>query len=396
MDTYFQQLNQVLRNYQRAVPFLLIDLDQLDQNIATLQANLNPEAKFRIVVKSLPCLDLIEHVMQRAGTHQVMVFHQPFLTDLVSRFSEKENVLLGKPMPIKTATYFYKNLPSITNGFNPFRQVQWLVDTEQRILEYLGLAKKLGQRLRLNLEIDVGLHRGGFVNEKQLTAALKLIAEHQEALSFSGLMGYDAHVTKLPRMIRSPEKTLQIANRFYEECKTIIRRDFPDLWNNELTFNGAGSPTISLHKNNSPLNDLSAGSCLVKPTTFDIPTLADYNPATYIATPILKSFAGTTLPVLEKMKGLLNLIHPSNRQSYFIYGGFWKADYFYPKGIRENALFGASTNQTMLNAPKTVKLAIDDFVFLRPRQSEFVFLQFGKILVISKGEIIGEWEVLKN
>ena len=396
MDTYFQQLNQTLKNHQRAVPFLLIDLDQLDQNIATLQANLNPKAKFRIVVKSLPCWELIDHVMQRAGTHQVMVFHQPFLTDLISRFSEEEAVLLGKPMPIKTATYFYENLPSLSNGFDPFRQIQWLVDTEQRILEYLALAKKIGQPLRLNLEIDVGLHRGGFVNKKALSSALKLLVEHQEVLRFSGLMGYDAHVTKLPQMIRTTAKALQLANQFYEECKTLIRHDFPDLWNDELTFNGAGSPTISLHQNNSPLNDLSAGSCLVKPTTFDIPTLTDYSPASYIATPILKSFEGTTLPVLEKMKGLINLIHPSNRQSYFIYGGFWKADYCYPKGVRENALFGASTNQTMLNAPKTVKLNVDDFVFLRPHQSEFVFLQFGKILAISNGKIIGEWQVLKN
>ena len=200
----------------------------------------------------------------------------------------------------------------------------------------------------------------------------------------------------MPSVIRSQNKALQLANRFYEACKKTIKQDFPELWNDQLTFNGAGSPTINLHKSDSPLNDISAGSCLVKPTTFDIPTLEDYQPSSFIATPILKSFSGTTLPAIENMKGALNLLSSSNRQSFFIYGGFWKADYYFPKGVKENSLFGKSTNQTMVNAPKSVQLEVDDFVFLRPHQSEFVFLQFGKILALRNGKIADEWSLLKN
>ncbi len=395
-DAYFQQLNQVLKNYHRAVPCLLIDLDILDKNIKTLQSNLNPNAAFRIVVKSLPCIDLLDYVMQKMATKKLMVFHQPFLSSLVARLDQDADILLGKPMPIKTALYFYENLPETSSGFNSYKQVQWLVDTEQRIREYIDLAKKLGQCLRLNVEIDVGLHRGGFKDKEALKAGLKLISQHKDHVSLSGLMGYDPHVVKLPRFIRSQKKALQLANDFYENCKEVIRKKFPDLWTNELTFNGAGSPTLNLHKNDSPLNDLSAGSCLVKPRAFDIPTLSDYEPAAYIATPVLKHFKNTNLPALEKMKGLLNLISSVNRQSFFIYGGFWQADYCYPKGVKQNSIFGASTNQTMLNAPKTTPLYVDDFVFLRPHQSEFVFLQFGKILALRNGKIEDRWQVLKN
>ena len=164
-----------------------------------------------------------------------------------------------------------------------------------------------------------------------------------------------------------------------------------------MTFNGAGSPTVALHNTiTSPLNDVSVGSALVKPTTFDIPTLEKYEPASYIATPILKKFRGTTLPGLESMKKPMNLLGAKNQQSFFIYGGFWKADYHYPEGVAQNAIFGASTNQTMINAPYKVKLEIDDFVFLRPHQSEFVFLQFGNILAIKSGKIVEEWQLLNN
>ena len=176
-----------------------------------------------------------------------------------------------------------------------------------------------------------------------------------------------------------------------------MKNDFPTLWKESLTFNGAGSPTVKLHQTtDSPLNDVSVGSALVKPTTFDLPTLVDYEPAGFIATPVLKKFRGTTLPAMEGMKNFLNLLNASNRQSYFIYCGLWKAAYCFPKGLQQNSIFGASTNQTMVNAPDTVPLDVDDFVFLRPHQSEFVFLQFGNILTIRKGQIVGEWSLLNN
>jgi len=395
MDAYFENLNQILKNHSRAIPSLLIDLDKLDKNISTLKSNWPATADFRVVVKSLPSWELIQYVMQETATKKLMVFHQPFLSDLVGRLDREADILLGKPMPIKTVSFFYENLPAFNQGFNVFGQIQWLVDTEKRIQEFIGLAKKLNQQLRLNLEIDVGLHRGGFNNLKTLQAGLQLVANNKKWVTFSGLMGYDPHVVKLPSIIRTQEKALSLANDFYEDCKTLIHKDFPDLWSDDLTFNGAGSPTIKLHQKSSPLNDISAGSCLVKPTTFDLPTLAEYEPASYIASPVLKAFDGTTLPALENMKSILNLVSSSNQQSFYIYGGFWKADYCYPKGIKQNSMF-ISTNQTMLNGARSIKLAVDDFVFLRPHQSEFVFLQFGNILPIRNRKLESAWHILKN
>ncbi|MEM1325969.1 MAG: alanine racemase [Bacteroidota bacterium] len=393
---YFQQLNKTLKSYHRSIPFLLIDLNRLDQNIAILKKNWRPETAFRIVVKSLPCVELVEYIMERTTTQNLMVFHQPFLSDLASRLGAKVDILLGKPIPVKTANHFYQTLPE-NDDFDAFRQVQWLVDTAERIHQYLALAKQLGRPLRLNLEIDVGLHRGGFQTVAELSAALQVIQTNDKHLIFTGLMGYDPHVAKLPKVIRSPQKALQLANDFYFSCQQLIREQFPDLWSDDLTFNGAGSPTLEFHKNDySPLNDIAAGSCLVKPTTFDIPTLSEYQPACFIATPVLKKFNNTTLPALEKMKKVLNLIDAANRQSYFIYGGFWKADYCFPKGIKQNNLFGASTNQTMLNISISTQLEVDDFIFLRPHQSEFVFLQFGRPLAIRNGEVVAEWTILNQ
>jgi D-serine deaminase-like pyridoxal phosphate-dependent protein len=397
-SSYFTKLNQSLRAQERAIPSLLIDLDQLDHNIAVVQRQLKTGADLRLVVKSLPSPDLLHYVMERTGCHKLMVFHQPFLSDLAQYFDDSVDVLLGKPMPERTVRYYYTHFAENANTrFDPYRQVQWLADSPKRLQEYALLAAEMGQKLRINLEIDTGLHRGGFATPAEFRAALQILTQQQRSLVLTGLMGYDPQVVKLPRWLSSPAKALAKANQIYREFIQIIREEFPALWREDLTFNGAGSPTFGLHQNSdSPLNDVAVGSAFVKPTTFDISTLADFQSACWIATPVLKKMQGTKLPGLGQLPHWLEAVFPILGASYFIYGGYWKADYCYPPDIRINPLFGASTNQSMLNTSGQYPLEVDDFVFLRPWQSEFVFLQFGRILTIRNGEVSGEWGLLRD
>ena len=48
-----------------------------------------------------------------------------------------------------------------------------------------------------------------------------------------------------------------------------------------------------------PINELAAGSCLVKPTDFDLPALADHEAACYIATPVLKCLDTLEIPGID-------------------------------------------------------------------------------------------------
>ena len=393
---YFQALNEELKRYKNAVPRLVIDLDALDENIEGLQKSLKAGVDFRLVVKSLPSPQLIQYLQQKLPTERLMVFHQPFLTQLLPLLGGNADVLLGKPMPVQTLQYFYETIPTKAAAFDPFAQIQWLVDTQDRLAQYLALAKNKGWKLKVNLEIDVGLHRGGFADLASFESALALLAQNPDTLTLSGLMGYDPHVVKLPKVLRSKEKAFELMCLSYQSYVDLLKDKYPKLWTDELILNGAGSPTITLHHSPlSPLNDWSAGSCLVKPSSFDIPSLEAYRPASYITTPVLKKLEGTTIPAIERFKGVLNALDGSNKNSYFIYGGYWKADYHYPFGLKENKLFGTSTNQSMVNAPEGSGLGVDDFVFLRPKQSEFVFLQFGKILAIRDRKIVDEWDIFQ-
>jgi D-serine deaminase-like pyridoxal phosphate-dependent protein len=84
-------------------------------------------------------------------------------------------------------------------------------------------------------------------------------------------------------------------------------------------------------------------------------------------------------------------VDANTERAYFIHGGHWLAKPESPPGLQYNDLFGRSSNQELLTGSASVNLKPDDFVFLRPTQSEAVFLQFGDLLVYDGQEIVDRW-----
>jgi D-serine deaminase-like pyridoxal phosphate-dependent protein len=292
------------------------------------------------------------------------------------------NMLLGKPLPAVEVGAVCDQLAA--QGFSGLRP-QWLVDTPQRIREYAQIARSRAQVMRVNAEIDVGLHRGGFQSAEDLAAALDLIKQSPD-LEFSGLMGYDPHVPKMP----SPSRAFDAVIRRYRESVEVVRaRIGPDT--SKLTFNTAGSPTYTLHARDPLATELAVGSAFVKPRDFDTQTLTEHIPAAFIATPVIKAVGETRIPGLEPLSGLLRFFDANSARAFFIHGGHWLAAPESPPGLEFNTLYGRSSNQEILTGSGSVVLKPDDFVFFRPNQSEAVFLQFADLLVYEDGNIVDRW-----
>ena len=383
---YFQHLSGALDRAGLAHPTLVIDKGILQENIEVLKNNIDGKYAFRAVAKSLPSLPLLETVMAGADTSRLMLFHQPFINQVARRLPQSD-VLLGKPMPVAAAANFYAAYDG--QGFDASRQLQWLVDSPARLLQYQQLAQQLGVSMRINIELDVGLHRGGVKEDSELADMLTII-EADPKLAFSGLMGYEPHVAKVPgNKLAQRDKSMVIYSQRVALARQLLGRSL-----DELTLNAAGSPTYQYYlEGEYPHNEMSAGSCLVKPTDFDIPSLADHRPAAFIATPVLKAVDRTEIPGVDGIGKLMAMWNPNRARTFFTYGGYWKATPESPAGLSINPLWGRSTNQEMLNGSASIKLQADDWVFLRPNQSEFVFLQFGDIAVYSEGEIVDQWPV---
>jgi D-serine deaminase-like pyridoxal phosphate-dependent protein len=370
---------------------MVLDLDVLDENLRELNRNMADPKRFRLVVKSLPSIDLIRYVLEQTKTRKAMVFHRPFLNLVVEEFPETD-VLLGKPFPVQAARIFYAKLRD-TSRFDPAKNLQWLIDSHERLLQYQQLARDLDQVLRINIEIDVGLHRGGIPEPEQLAPLLETIGNDQDHLDFAGFMGYDPHVAKSGKLFISVDKAHAGVLKRYEKFIAFLKDRHPGLYTETLTFNGAGSPTYSHYRKETMLNDLSVGSALVKPNNFDISSLAGHNPAMFIATPILKKIRGVKIPFLEFLAPILPKLKRSWGTTIFIYGGYWKAVPVSPAGFVTNSLYGRSTNQEMLNGPVDTRVEVDDYIFLRPTQSESVMLQFGDLVIVRDGDIVGRWPV---
>ncbi|HIQ52474.1 MAG TPA: hypothetical protein EYH51_04275 [Pseudomonas pachastrellae] len=217
-------------------------------------------------------------------------------------------------------------------------------------------------------------------------------------------MGYEPHVAMLPRLFGAPERLLAQAMATYQARVQQVLREAPALWAQALaadeqpplTLNTAGSPTYRLHDQEQVSNELALGSGLLKPTHFDLPSLAGHLPALFIATPVLKTAGAFTLPGAGPLPALISWLAGRGKKALFIYGGNWLADPVSPVGLKASGLYGTSSNQQVLLAPADTALEVDDLVFMRPTQSEAVLLQFGDVLAVRAGRVVGRWPVFAD
>lgn len=398
---YFQHMSQALIQAGVHRPTLIIDKQRLDENLDALLSVIETGFDYRIVAKSLPSVPLLKYIMQRSGSNRLMSFHLPFLHHVVEHIPQAD-ILLGKPMPVAGANEFYHWHQTLKHTtFTPNKQLHWLIDSIDRLRQYQTLAKELNCSLNINLELDVGLHRGGFnanneKNKTELIQALEIL-KIDKRLILTGLMGYEAHVSKIPKMIGGPEKAFTCAMQTYRESLQQVINIFGQQFCDSLILNAGGSSTYPLYKKSDEksafITELATASALVKPTDFDVSTLEHHKAACFIATPVLKLVDKPEIPMLKNVSKFLHMLGVLPKQACFIYGGNWLASPCFPATSKRSNIFGHSSNQEMYELNDDHTLNVDDYFFLRPSQSEAVFLQFGEIAVYEEGNIIDWWPV---
>lgn len=386
---FFTRLGKALREAGLSQPTLVIDRERLHANAKQVRANLDRGLALRLVNKSLPSLPLLDEVARLTGTQRQMVFNLPYLRLLAEQRPDSD-VLLGKPFPVAAAAQLLAQPPR--SGFDASKQVQWLVDSPTRLAQYRDLAR--GQRLplRINLEIDVGLHRGGVPDEATLQQVIALLHE-EPLLRCSGLMGYDAHTEKIPDIgdTRAAARA-HVLQTYGARLKALQASGLMPV-DGQLTLNTGGSPTYRLHRAGGPANEVAVGSAFVKPTDFDTPLLADLQSAAWIATPVLKVQHFMAPNGVEPLGQAAQWWDRNQRTAHFIHGGHWLAHPESPAGLQASGLIGQSSNQQLFLGSGRQGLQPDDLVFFRPTQSEAVLQQFGDIAVVEGDRVVAMWPV---
>jgi D-serine deaminase-like pyridoxal phosphate-dependent protein len=374
-NAYFANLSSALHRAGLAEPVLVLDERRLAANIQVVADTLAGGPAVRLVVKSLPSADLLQLISRQLSTDRYMVFNRAMALEM-RRQEPGGDLLLGKPLPAAAAAAYYETAGTADPA------PQWLIDTPQRLADYQAMASARGINLRINIEIDVGLHRGGIADPTALAALLDQLGPGTQV---TGLMGYDPHIAKLPTALGLRRRALAASQRLYREMVALLHQR---LGSGPLVLNSAGSPTYALHAKDSAANEVAIGSAFVKPGDFDLDTLIHHQPACFIATPVLKTAWPALAPGLGRLAWL-----GGRAQAQFIHGGHWLANPVSPTGLRRSALFGASSNQECWLGARQDGLRPGDWLFLRPRQSEAVFLQFGPLVRFDGREITGFWPV---
>ena len=397
---YFKGLNQALLTAQTTLPCAVLDLDRLDHNIDSVRSSVRSPRSLRVVVKSLPSFEMLRYILRRAETRKVMVFHAPQINPLLAALGELD-ILLGKPMPVGAARAVLKDRPASAQN------VQWLVDTSSRLGEYLNLARERKMRIKIALEIDVGMRRGGARDVAELVAILAEIRAHSDALQFSGLMGYDGHVTHAPSFLGfgKADAVARAFRRTQEAYADFVgegRKRQPELFapGRDLTLNSGGSRTYSMYeKSDSLVNDLAMGSGFVMPSDFaEEPSLAAHESALFLAVPILKKLDTQPIPFMGPLWGLLTAWDRNLARGFYIYGSVWDSEVIFPKGLRpgwfyEPVIRNLLPNQALLSGSASVEASVGDFAFMSPHEGDAMAV-YQEIVAIRSGQVFAHWHPL--
>ncbi len=222
---------------------------------------------------------------------------------------------------------------------------------------------------------------------------LTLISANPQHLEFSGLMGYDPFVGMgVPGILGSPDELFAKVMVIYQNCVDYTRQQFPGLWHDGLCLNTAGSPSYRIHENEKLSSEVSVGTAMLKPTHYDLPSLSEHVPAVYIATPVLKSTGPVNIPALDNKSQLFSWWDTNQRQTFFIYGGNWMAEFESPPGLQSNGVYGRSSNEEMVNGSNAVGLDGGGSSVPAPDSDRaLVLLQFGDLLAVRGGRIVDIW-----
>lgn len=396
-DARFVVWNQELRDKAAGREVALVDLDAVDQNLKLVGAQLGSQIALRLVAKSLPSIRLLEYMMVAACTNRVMAFSEGMVRDLLLRFGSDVDILLGRPAAVDAAARVFTTLDECSSGANPANGVRWLVDTAERMSEYRELAEQRGSTIRVAVEIDVGLRRGGALDMDELLAMLAIIDE-SSSLELSGFMGYDGHVPFAPEGA-TPEREFADVQRRYTEFVQAGTQAFPAMFEGSLLYNGGGSRTYDRYTDglDSPVNEVAMGSAFFYPGHFADLSETRLRRASFLASPVLKRIDPAEIPFAPGLLPAMAATNPDLEVAFYVVGGGFPADQDYPQGLVENpavpppeGVNNLLSNQAQWLGSREVPLELGDFIFYHPWEGDGV-RWLSRLDVFRDGVLVDQW-----
>ncbi len=398
----FNTWNQELREKASGREVALVDLDAIDHNLQRVGNQLGSRIALRFVAKSLPNIKLLEYMMVTACTNRVMAFSEGMVRDLLCWFGSDVDILLGRPATAAAAARTFATLDAHpSSGPNPAGGVRWLVDTQERLTEYRDLADQRGSTINIAVEIDVGIRRGGALNDDELLAMLSII-DSSSLLQFAGFMGYEGHVPFAPAGA-SPEGEFAAVQRRYADFVRAGSEAFPSLFEGSPLYNSGGSRTYERYTDDleTPVNEVAMGSAFTFPSNFSNLPDQELRPATFFGSPVQKRTDPAEIPFAPGFLPSMAETDPSLEVSFHMVGGGFPGAYVFPEGLVENPVLAGDggvvnllPNQGQWLGSREVPLDIGDFIFYYPMEGDGI-RWLNRLEVFRNGTRIDQWSTFE-
>lgn len=235
-------------------PSLLLDLDLLDKNIATMADFLGDlPCSLRAHSKSHKC-PTIAHKQIAAGA--IGICCQKLGEAEIMAHHGIEDILITNQIVGRTKIARLISLLSITS------EVKVAVDSRENVKALANALEAAGDQLKVLIEIEIGMGRCGVLPGEAVVELAKLI-DQSPNLELAGLMGYEGHCVNIVDFEERREKTQDAISSLLQVKDDVVSADIEvDI------LSAGGTGTYNFTGCYPGITEIQAGSYIFMDTTY--------------------------------------------------------------------------------------------------------------------------------
>lgn len=369
----------------RPLPALVCDLDAFDTNLAALVKRASPRP-LRVASKSVRCRALLRRALEHDGVEGLMCFRASEAVHLAAHGFDDLLVAYPTTQPEEVRAV----CEVVARGI----EVTLMVDHRDQVELLARVAREADVVLRVCMDVDMssafpgvwfGVRRSPV---RDRTSALELASavDAHGHLRLHGVMGYEAQLAGLPD--RSPGWGLRasVVRRLKARSRrevigrrADVVRALRDAGFDLGLVNGGGTGSLEFSASDPSLTEVTAGSGLFSPVTFDHFDAFKHEPALMFALPVVRKPVDG---VVTCAGGGYVASGPAGRDRL--------PSVVFPRGAKLLPDEGAGEVQTPVELGVAAGLRIGDPVFFRHAKAGEVCERFNHVYLLSGDDIVDE------
>ncbi len=366
-----------------SLPCGLVDLDAVDENMRRLNARVaGGRATIRVASKSVRSRELLRYLLDQGGKQ-----YQGLLC-----YSVREAAWLAEN-GFKDLLVAYPTIRDVDTAIAQHEQVSLAVDSEAHVSAIADAAERANVRMRVVIDVDsslrvgplhLGVRRSPIHSVQEMLALVDRI-EARKSLQLRGLLVYEAHVAGLvdnspfAGMKNAPMRAFKaVAAPRVAQLREALAEALQKRGYKDFLFNGAGTGTAHVAKNEHCLSEVTIGSGYLASHLFDYYKGLSLRPAALYAVQVTRHAA----PGFITVSG-----------GGFTASGGAGADRlplpYMPAGLEILPDEGVGEVQTGLKVPTSVNLELGDPVFFRHAKAGELAEHLLEYVLVRGDKIVG-------